>query len=138
MVREWEVKLGCSTSTGYRNDGSVIPDWGHVLYDINQFTAILVNSSMAQCPGLVERVVSYVMQYDDLNRMTYSQVMRLVREELPQMQLIMATNLPTDEGAVLTDDVAAMLQQRYPKEDHFMLGEVVLLLQKRGGVSSAR
>lgn len=133
MVKEWEAKLGCVTSSGYRNDGSVIPDWGHVLYNVTQFTAILVNSSMARCPGLVEKVVEYVMQHDDLNKMTYSQVMRLIYEELPQMQLVLATNLQTDEGAVLTDEMAARLRQRYPKEEHFALGEVVLVLEKQGG-----
>lgn len=91
---------------------------------------MLANTSLGRCPGLVEQIADYALQQRDLNRATYAQVMQLVQTELPAMQLLVATNLPTDEGAVLTDEMQARLKAVVPQEEHFALGEVVLMLEK--------
>lgn len=134
MVAEWEAARGCPAS-GYRNDGTFFPDWGHLLTrGPGDLGAVLANTSLGRCPGLVEHIADYALQQGDLNRATYTQVMGMVQTELLAMQLLVATNLPTDEGVVLTDEMEARLRTAVPQESHFALGEIVLVLQKTAAV----
>ena len=80
MIDEWAEMIGCSKPwPNYRNDGSTIADWSHLLLSRSEFEAALRESDLHSCAGLPEHVTSYVYDSEDLNRFAYEDIITELR-----------------------------------------------------------
>jgi len=109
MVKGWEQELGLPVS-GYRNDGTIIEDWSHLLFSEAQMRDRLASrfSSLA----LVDRIVESIYTRTTLNRLFFDDVERIVTGTAG-LEVVSWTNGRVEPDTVLL----ATLRARHGKRD---------------------
>lgn len=76
MVQRRAKRL--NTTSTYRNDGTTIPPWGHLLLSPEQFRETLSKTKGFGTPELIDGIVHYVYSDTNLNRVGFSQILRMI------------------------------------------------------------
>jgi SAM-dependent methyltransferase len=101
-IHEDMVERASPDETGYRNDGSVIPDWSHLSYNEEKMKVTLERSGLLQTT--VDYILGYLYHSDDLNRCGWRGMEQALRHAFPRSVQIAAwpagdariANMPKD------------------------------------------
>lgn len=56
MARE----LSCAAVPDFDNNGTSIPDWGHLLLSEGEFLKTLSATNLGECDGLPQKITDYI------------------------------------------------------------------------------
>ena len=90
----------CPAETGYRNDGSVIPDWSHLRCSKDEMRAIL-NGRLR--PETIDYILEYVYDSHDLNRTGWREIRAAIETEFPWSQIAVWNVSNTDHSLATCD-----------------------------------
>lgn len=78
MVREWEKELTLSNQ-GFRNDGTFISDWDHLILSKKEMKSKLLRKLESE--KLVHHIVDFIYSSPELNRVFFDQVMDIMKDK---------------------------------------------------------
>ncbi len=83
-IHEDMIRNSCCTTEQYRNDGSIIPDWGHLVYDEQQMRDAVSGKLNAET---VNWILDYIYHSRDLNRWGWLKIHRAFQSLFPVLEL---------------------------------------------------
>jgi len=117
------VERFCSNPNSYRNDGSVIPDWSHLVYDEDQMRAAIGN----KVPEEVRDYLLYVIfRAPDMNRVPWRTIAGAFRDNFAEVLI----SPSPEEGAVPT------LRPVSPADDYDLAGFSAVVRKSRSSRAS--
>jgi ubiquinone/menaquinone biosynthesis C-methylase UbiE len=83
-IHEDMVKENCPSEKNYRNDGSIIPDFSHLVLTQSEMRYVLTKKLL---PKTCDYILSYLYQSDDLNKTPWSVINAAFRDTFPHIKI---------------------------------------------------
>lgn len=78
------IHENCPTEASFRDDGSILPEWGHLSMTQSELEAHLQGKV---APATVQYILWYLFQSGDLNRATWSSIHRILSGAFPVLSV---------------------------------------------------
>lgn len=99
-IMEGMVAENCPQETGFRDDGTIIPDWSHLSMTRQQMFELLTGKLM---PETCEYITSYLYDTSDLNKQPWSVIRSAFEGAFPYIRLATRPFHSADSARMPTD-----------------------------------
>ena len=114
------VERFCSDPSGYRNDGTIIPDWSHLVYDEDQMRSALEGKVSEE---VRDYLLYVIFRAPDMNRVPWRDIANAFQENFNEVLIS-----PSPEPGASTG-----LRPTWPPDDYDVAGFSAIVRKSRSG-----